>query len=90
MDADEITNEKIRTHDLPLEINNVTSKQNLKTLLPKNIIRILKVCSNKQMMRSIEVKLEYGSTAIVVLNLYTLFFSTVFENNEKMKKKQNS
>ena len=38
------------------------------------------------MMRSIEVKLEYGSTAVVVLNLYTLFFTTVFENNEKMKK----
>ena len=39
------------------------------------------------MIRSIELKLKYGNTAIVVLNLYTLFFSTVFENNEKTKKK---
>ena len=39
------------------------------------------------MMRSIEVKLEYGSTAIVVLNLYTLFFFNCFRKQREDEKK---
>ena len=85
VDAEEITIEEIRTLNLLLKTNIVTSKlESLK--FPRKIrIQILKSCLHEQLIRIMRVTLIFGNTVIFVINPRTLFQFNFSNNVKKMK-----
>ena len=69
----EITNEKIRTLDIPLQNKNVTSKLEYQNLSYDLMIQYLKSNSDKHRIRITKVSLNFGKTAFIVINPTTLF-----------------
>ena len=84
VDAKDITTKKIRTRDIPMEINNATSKLGSEMYFRKLLLLILKSCVQKQLVQITKVNLNSENTVVFVIYPFTLF-QFVFENNEKIK-----
>ena len=82
VDAEDITNEKIRTLDLPLEVNSLTSKLSSHNLNSENVTPEVMFTQNNDPNN--KSKPQFGNTVIIVIN-QTIPFQTVFENNVKTK-----
>ena len=85
VDAEGFTNERTRTLDLPLEINNITSISEPENLSSEIMIQILKLGLQKPLIRITNVNLNFRNTVIIVVHP-TALYQTVFENNENMTK----
>ena len=84
VDAEDIANDKIRTHDLALEINNITKQLNTQTLEPSSQEQLMFTQSKDPNNKN---KLAYKNIVPIVTEQITPF-QLALKNKETMKKNE--